>query len=107
MRVVIIQSRDSDVDLVERIRAAVEGSVEPLEIEGRTVCFFYQIPEAVDPDADMNIALLFPRRVYGAIAAEVYRVLVERRARVFFEWYENLPAAEDAIVDEIVRLISG
>ena len=107
VRVVIIQSEDSDVDLVEHVRAAVEGKIKPLEIDGRVVRFFYQIPEAVDPDADMNIALLFPKKEYGAVAAEVYRTLLDRGAKVFFEWYENIPAAEEDIVEEVVMLISG
>lgn len=106
MRVVIIQSKDSDADLLGQIRAAVEGKVEPLEIDGRFVSFFYQMPDAVDPDADMNIALLFPKKEYGAVAAEVYRTLLDRGAKVFFEWYENLPATEEDIVEEIVRLLS-
>ncbi len=107
VRVVIIESEDSDANLLEQIRAALEGKVEPLELEGRVVKFFYQIPDAIDPEADMNVALLFPKKEYGSIAAEVYRTLLERGVKVFFEWYENLPAMEDEIVEEVVKLLSG
>ncbi len=102
---VILQSRDSEEDFFERIRAAVEGQIAPLEIERRDVDFFYELPGALDANADLNIVFLLPRKEYGPIAAEVFRLLVEAGARVIFEWYENVPAAEDDLLKKAVSLI--
>lgn len=105
MRVVIVQSRDSDEDFFERIRSAVEGQIAPLEVERRDVDFFYELPGALDRGADMNIVFLLPRKEYGPIAAEVFRLLVEAGAKVIFEWYENVPAAEEDLLKKAIALI--
>ncbi|MDN5358657.1 MAG: hypothetical protein PWP76_500 [Candidatus Diapherotrites archaeon] len=102
MRVLVIQSKDSDWDFSEKIREAVEGKVAPLELEFKTVPRFYDTLRAVSSTYDLNIVLFFPRKEEAAVAGPLLAELLKTGAKVVFYFAEDVGVYEDEILSMVL-----
>ncbi|NPA76965.1 MAG: hypothetical protein GXN93_04405 [Candidatus Diapherotrites archaeon] len=107
MHVRIIQSRDVDWDLSDKIRSALEDKIAPLELDFAMIDRFYNVPDAINASADVNIALLFPRKEEAPIAAETVRELREKGAKVVFYFSDELGTYEDDVIAAILRMLGA
>ncbi len=107
MHVHVVQSRDADWDLSDKIRQALDGKIVPLELSFSEVSRFYQLPDALNKAADVNIALLFPRKEEACIAAETLRELRELGVKVVFYFADELGTYEDDIIADVLGLLGA
>ncbi len=107
MHVHVVQSRDADWDLSDKIRQALDGKIVPLELSFSEVPRFYQLPDALNNAADVNIALLFPRKEEACIAAGTLQELRRRGAKVVFYFADELGTYEDDIIADVLGLLGA
>ncbi len=102
MRVLVIQSADSDWDFEEKIRQAVEGKIAPLELDFRKVPRFYDTLRAISSSYDMNIVLFFPSKNEAVMAAPILLELLRSNAKVLFYYAEDVGVYEDDILKTVL-----
>jgi len=102
MRVLVIQSADSDWDFEEKIRESVEGKIAPLELDFQKVPRFYDALNAISSFYDMNIALFFPSKNEATMAAPILLELLKSGVRVIFYYSEDVGIYEDDILKAVM-----
>ncbi len=105
MRVLIIQSADSDWDFEEKIRSAVDGKVAPLVLDFKKVPRFYDCLSAMKQDYDLNVVLFFPSKNEATMAAPILLELLKRGARVVFYYAEDVGIYEDEVVSRVASFL--
>ena len=100
MRLNIILHRNAELDdWEEKIREALEGKVEPLELNFTVVPTEFDVLDGIDESSDVNVVVFAPKKGTGAVVAPVVEKLLEKGTKIFFAWYEDmLSMLEDFVV---------
>ncbi|GEM_PF-5075334 len=104
MRVLILESEDSDWSFGDAIRKLVEGKIAPLELDVRRVKRFYDILPASKGEYDVKLAFFFPSKEESAIAAPILLELLRSGVNVFFYFREDVGLHEEEILEQALSV---
>ena len=106
MKLNIVLHKTSELDdWEEKIREAVEGKVEPLELNFTWVETCFDVLRGIDDSADINVVVLAPKKGMGSVVSPVIDRLLDKNARIFFGWYDDMPSMLEDFEAYLLRLL--
>ncbi len=104
MRVLIVESQDSDWSFADALKKFVDGKIAPLEIDIRRVQRFYDVLPAVKGDYDVKVVFFFPGKDEAAVAGPILVELLKSGAKVFFYFREDVGLHEEEILEDALAI---
>ena len=106
MRLHIVIPKTSELDdWEEKVKQALSGKVEPLEIDVKWVPRCFDVIEALDDSADVNVVVLAPKKEYIPAIAPLISALLEKKVKIFFGTYDEMPSLLEDFVSYLLGIL--
>ncbi|NPA86810.1 MAG: hypothetical protein GXO00_02265 [Candidatus Diapherotrites archaeon] len=105
MRVEVLLHRTAELDdWPEKIREALEGKIQPLELEVKVLPTCGDLA-FVEPSGDLSVAVLAPKKGRDALIIPVVERLISKNVRVFLAPFDEMPSLLEDFVAYLYHLL--